>query len=46
MYLYQQGFDLGDIGAACAVGWFLVLLILGVALVQIRISRAGREEEA
>jgi ABC-type sugar transport system permease subunit len=45
MYLYQQGFDLGDIGAACAVGWFLVLLILGVALVQIRISRAGREEE-
>jgi ABC-type sugar transport system permease subunit len=45
MYLYQQGFDLGDIGAACAVGWFLVILILGVALVQIRISRAGREEE-
>jgi ABC-type sugar transport system permease subunit len=45
MYLYQQGFDLGDIGAACAVGWFLVILILAVALVQIRISRAGREEE-
>ena len=45
MYLYQQGFDLGDIGAACAVGWFLVLLILGVALIQIRISRAGREDE-
>jgi ABC-type sugar transport system permease subunit len=45
MYLYQQGFDLGDIGAACAVGWFLVILILGVALIQIRISRVAREEE-
>jgi ABC-type sugar transport system permease subunit len=46
MYLYQQGFDLGDLGAACAVGWFLVLIILAVALVQIRISRAAREDEA
>ena len=44
LYLYQQGFDMGDIGAACAVGWFLVLIIFGVALVQIRLSRAGREE--
>lgn len=44
MYLYQQGFDLGDIGAACAVGWFLVVLILGVALLQIRLTRAAREE--
>jgi ABC-type sugar transport system permease subunit len=44
MYLYQQGFDLGDIGAACAVGWFLVALILGVAVVQIRVTRATREE--
>jgi ABC-type sugar transport system permease subunit len=45
MYLYQQGFDLGDIGAACAVGWFLVLFTLGVALVQIRLSRVHRGEE-
>jgi ABC-type sugar transport system permease subunit len=44
MYLYQQGFDLGDLGAACAVGWFLVVLILGVALVQVRLTGAGREE--
>jgi ABC-type sugar transport system permease subunit len=44
MYLYQQGFDMGDLGAACAVGWFLVLMIFGVALVQIRLSRVGREE--
>jgi ABC-type sugar transport system permease subunit len=45
MYLYQQGFEAGDLGAACAVGWFLVLMILGVALFQIRASRAGREDE-
>lgn len=44
MYLYQQGFDLGDIGAACAIGWFLVLLILAIALIQIRITRANRED--
>jgi ABC-type sugar transport system permease subunit len=44
LYLYQQGFDMGDIGAACAVGWFLVLIIFVAALAQIRLSRAGREE--
>jgi ABC-type sugar transport system permease subunit len=45
MYLYQQGFDIGDIGSACAVGWFLVVIILGVALIQIRITRAAREDD-
>jgi ABC-type sugar transport system permease subunit len=44
MYLYQQGFDLGDIGAACAIGWFLVILILAISLIQIRITRATRED--
>jgi ABC-type sugar transport system permease subunit len=44
MYLYQQGFDAGDIGAACAIGWFLMLLVTGVALLQIRLTRAGRVE--
>jgi ABC-type sugar transport system permease subunit len=38
-YLYQWGFDVGDIGAACAVGWFLVLILMGVALVQLRVGR-------
>jgi len=45
MYLYQQGFEAGDLGAACAVGWFLVLMILVVALFQIRASHAAREDE-
>ncbi|HEY7120189.1 MAG TPA: sugar ABC transporter permease [Tepidisphaeraceae bacterium] len=44
MYLYQQGFDAGDLGAACALGWFLVIMILAVALAQIRLFGAGREE--
>jgi ABC-type sugar transport system permease subunit len=45
MYLYSQGFEAGDLGAACAVGWFLVLMILVAALVQIRVSRAAAEED-
>ena len=31
MYLYQIGFMTGDIGYAAAVGWILVVLILGVS---------------
>jgi len=46
MYLFQQGFEVGDIGAACAIGWLLVLMIFGLALVQIRLSGAAREEAA
>jgi ABC-type sugar transport system permease subunit len=45
MYLYQQGFEVGDLGAACAIGWLLALMILVVAAFQIRASRAGREVE-
>jgi ABC-type sugar transport system permease subunit len=44
MYLWQNGFELGDIGAASAVGWLLVALILGVSLMQLKISRATKEE--
>jgi ABC-type sugar transport system permease subunit len=43
MYLYQQGFAIGDLGYASAIGWVLVLIILSVALVQIRVLRMGRE---
>jgi len=45
MYLYQQGFEVGDLGAACALGWLLALMILVVAAFQIRASRAVREDE-
>jgi len=44
MYLWQQGFELGDIGAASAVGWLLVVLIFGVSLMQLKVLRATRED--
>lgn len=43
MYLYQNGFEVGDIGAASAIGWLLVGMILLVSLAQVRIMRFGRE---
>ena len=43
-YLFQWGFEAGDIGYASAVGWILVVLILGVTIAQIRITRATRED--
>jgi ABC-type sugar transport system permease subunit len=38
-YLYNYAFDSGDLGTGAAVGWILTLIILGIALVQIRLSR-------
>lgn len=43
MYLYQNGFDLGDLGYASAIGWVLAFLLIGLAIVQIRMVR---KEEA
>ncbi len=40
MYLYQTGFLVGDLGYASAIGWVLGLLLAGLALVQLRLSRA------
>ena len=37
-YLFQQGFNNGDLGLAAAVGWLLTIIILIVSLVQIRLS--------
>lgn len=34
MYLYQQGFDRGDLGYASAVGWVLALVLFGFAIAQ------------
>ena len=38
MYLYQNGFETGDLGYASAIGWTLVLLVLIMAVIQIRLS--------
>ena len=45
MYLYQQGFDRGDLGDASAVGWVVALVLLGFAVIQQMIGR-GDEERA
>ena len=41
-YLYQYGFDNGDLGTAAAVAWVLAILILSISLIQIFISGATR----
>lgn len=44
MYLYQNGFELGDLGYASAIGWALALMLVVLAVVQVRVIRA--EERA
>lgn len=39
MYLYQMGFDQGDLGLASAVGWLLAVVLVGFAIVQHRVAR-------
>ena len=39
IYLFQMGFETGDIGYASAIGWALVILILIVSFVQMIIGR-------
>ncbi len=40
VYLYERGFLTGDLGYAAAMGWVLTLLLLIIALVQLRLTRA------
>jgi ABC-type sugar transport system permease subunit len=42
MYLYQSGFEVGDLGYASAIGWVLAIVLGAFALIQIRVSRAPR----
>lgn len=42
MYLYQNGFEVGDLGYASAIGWVLGLILVAVAAVQMRIARERR----
>ncbi len=41
LYLYQTGFDSGDLGYASAIGWVLTIILAGAALAQRRLVRAG-----
>ncbi len=39
MYLYQYGFEVGDLGYASAIGWTLALVLMTMALIQRRLTR-------
>lgn len=43
MYLYQQGFETGNIGYAAAIGWVLVMLVFFVSMAQLRVTGATKE---
>lgn len=42
IYLYQTGFQTGDLGYASAIGWVLALILVALTWVQRRLSRAER----
>jgi ABC-type sugar transport system permease subunit len=44
MYLFNTGFDAGDIGYASAIGWMLALMIAVVAFIQLKVTRATAED--
>ncbi len=39
MYLYQNGFELGDLGYASAIGWALAIMLIVLALIQMNMIR-------
>ena len=39
-YLYQVGFETGDLGLGSAVGWIVALIVFVLSLAQIRLARA------
>lgn len=40
MYLYQTGFETGDLGYASAIGWILAIILITLAVIQRRLSRS------
>jgi ABC-type sugar transport system permease subunit len=40
MYLYQTGFDTGDLGYASAIGWALAVILIALSIIQRRLSRS------
>jgi ABC-type sugar transport system permease subunit len=39
MYLYQQGFQTGDLGYAAAIGWAFTVMVLLLSLLHLRVVR-------
>ena len=40
-YLYQQGFEAGDLGYASAIGWMISLVLFALGLTQLAVLRKG-----
>lgn len=43
MYLYQTGFQTGDLGYASTIGWVLALILISIALIQRRLLKRHEE---
>ena len=43
MYLYNNAFNLGDLGTGAAVGWILAVMIFTISLIQIRLAGMNKE---
>jgi ABC-type sugar transport system permease subunit len=39
MYLYQTGFNVGDLGYASAIGWLLAIILISFSLAYRRLNR-------
>lgn len=39
MYLFATGFEAGDLGYASAIGWMLVLILIGLTLLQLKFTK-------
>jgi ABC-type sugar transport system permease subunit len=45
MYLYQRGFEIGNLGYASTIGWTLALIVMSISLVQKSIASRFRGQE-
>jgi len=43
-YLYDVGFNTGDLGLGSAIGWIVAALIFGVSMIQLKLSGLAREQ--
>lgn len=43
MYLYQTGFEVGDLGYASAIGWALTIVLLCLGVLQLRLGRGSQD---
>ena len=45
MYLYQNGWILGDLGFAAAIGWMLTAGVLTISLIQMGLTGSWKRQD-